>query len=1009
MTRPAAAARKNHGSRHENGHASSGKKVSKQKSNGHLNGTPNGQHRPDPIALTARNPSKPQSSSSSAANNKTNGDVEELKMESNGQVQVNGHGKGDPGMSNGHAYASGSTNGALGTRIEDQISRRSEKMLNSASNVKKPYAGKSVNPFHLASTILKACPMADTIAILIFLLQLPPIVLTLVQFLYASMTFMLPAGVSTGTLTSNFDIFQGPAGTPSLGTMIAMDAFCLLVWALFMWNWARNFAIDLAHVQVAIALGAGSSGDTGGVNAFCVTVLLIVHLFRSEGIQDFVFGHLLSTNFLSSDLLEKYSNLIPMEFKQIEYPSPPSWVRSLLAIHILAQAGTAMARRSMAKNRSQPRAKTGKRLDTEASTNCHIESSVFESGIALPPNANSEVSSLPGSISKEGRDRVSSAKKRRRQANEARRIQPFWAALASTKLTVTREYERSRHSTWYSPSFPVAEDDLDKAPLGTALIWITHVDSCSIKFAASDFTTEEDPMTGGTYEGSVSDAEADPFYIRVNGAHWAPVSLNRITENSDELSLVHWRGEIAGLAPDCAYACSFVRCDTDEEICVMSVKTPATSDTDQASITASISPSPRQSLRPSSPTTTIKNSIMNADAKLTERRAKLKRSRNEHKLQISKIKKELDNFTHRLNSGGDDTRQKQRSLQLERNIRQTEEATAALDQQLDSLEKSPDEEIQEWEARKAAFELEKGKLEALKDELHAAKSATDRGISTAENELANTVQKRERLQNRRNRLSEQYERITHANNQGLNERERRAAEQLAKEQEHARIEEGFQEQLTSITRSLEEYQVRTTQLWQQATAIEQAYQQQQLFMSSGPLTPEGELPGTKRQPMDTNVSTNSMSTAALGNKSNFSMAFPAYSSTEKPGLVHRSSMSPIMHSSLPVGYCEPQYYPPSPLAKKQSMFVPDTGGHRDRSLSNFSRRSTHVEYNAPLYAGDGADADATRSHTSVLSPVNHNLAQFKRADSRNSGSASGSGSGSGAGSPHSSRGKPIWS
>lgn len=581
MTRPAGAARKNHGNRHENGHVSSGKKISKQKSNGHLNGTPNGHHRSDPPVLAPRTSSglHEQLHPSPVAKQKPNGATEGTSMESNGQVQVNGHGKSDMELCNGHTYP---TNGVTSrTQHDDQAIRRVEKTTGTMPIAKKAYAGKTVNPFHLATTILRACPMADTIAILIFLLQLPPIVLTLVQFLYASMTFMLPAGVSSGTLTSNFDIFQGPAGTPSLGTMIAMDAFCLLVWGLFMWNWARNFAIDLAHVQVAIALGAGSSGDTGGVNAFCVSVLLIVHLFRSEGIQNFVFGHLLSANIVSSNTLEKYSNFIPTELRQLDYPSPPSWVRSLLAVHILAQAGTAMARRSMAKNRSQPRPKTGKRPDAEVSIGCHIDPSIPDPGASIPPVTGSDTSLLSSSISKEGRDRVVSAKKRRRQANEARRIQPFWAALASTKLTVTREYERSRHGHWYSPSYPISEDDLDRAPPETGLIWITHVDSCSINFAASDFTIEEDPMTDGTCDPNTSETGTEPFFVRVNGAHWAPVSLSRIPENPEEPSLVRWRGEISGLAPDCAYTCSFVRCDTDDEICAMIVKTPAASETDQ--------------------------------------------------------------------------------------------------------------------------------------------------------------------------------------------------------------------------------------------------------------------------------------------------------------------------------------------------------------------------------------------------------------------------------------------
>lgn len=425
--------------------------------------------------------------------------------------------------------------------------------------------------------------MSDTIAILIFLLQLPPIVLTLVQFLYASMTFMLPAGMTTGTLTSNFDIFQGPAGTPSLGTMIAMDGFCLLVWTLFMWNWAQNFAIDLAHVQVAIALGAGSSGDSGSANLFCVIVVLIVHLLRSEGVQTFVIGHLLSYKLISADMISKISSLIPAELRRKDASSSPTWLRSLLAVHILAQAATAIARRSMAKNRSPPRAKSGKRTDTEAFAGSppQADSSALESGTNLSSAVTPESQPHVNISLKDGRERISSAKKRRRQANEARRLQPFWAALASTKLTVTREYERSRNGHWYTTSLPVAEDDVDGASLDDGLIWITDVDGSSIKFAASDFSPLDDSVGSNMYDSSSTDAEAEPFYVRVNGAQWAPVTLHKITEDSNEGPLVHWRGKIAGLAPDCAYTCSFVRSDINEEICVMSVKTPPAPDAEQ--------------------------------------------------------------------------------------------------------------------------------------------------------------------------------------------------------------------------------------------------------------------------------------------------------------------------------------------------------------------------------------------------------------------------------------------
>jgi hypothetical protein len=476
-------------------------------------------------------------------------------------------------MSYGQANGAVPQNGGL----TGQASRRTESSKRSGSN-------NSINPLQLASTILKSCPMYDTIAILIFLLQLPPMVLTLVQFLFASLTFMPPGGASAGSLTSNFDIFQGPAGTPSLGTMIAMDGFFLLFWGLFMWTWAQNFALDLAHVQVAITLGGGGSGKNGGVNTLCVGIVLVLHLIRSKGIQDFVIGHLLSAKIISPDMLSQYSHLMPSEFRRAEPQSSPSWIRSLLAVHILAQAGTAMARRSMAKNRAPAPPRTGKRVDTEASAGSQTQiDSAFESGTSVSSYIGADGQLVTPATHKDGRDRLISAKKRRRQANQVRNRQPFWAALASTKVTVMREYEHSRALSKTARGLSMTEDDLQGVSLDDGLVWITDVDSSSIKFAAGDLVSDDTGVTD-VCEGGRLGEDVEPFYVCVNGALWATVTICKDQDASKSPSAVHWRGEISGLAPNCAYTCSFVRSDTEEEICVMSVKTPVANDAEQGEI-----------------------------------------------------------------------------------------------------------------------------------------------------------------------------------------------------------------------------------------------------------------------------------------------------------------------------------------------------------------------------------------------------------------------------------------
>ena len=245
----------------------------------------------------------------------------------------------------------------------------------------------------------------------------------------------------------------------------------------------------------------------------------------------------------------------------------------------------------MAKNRSPPPSKNGKRTDTEASagSQTQIDSSAFESGASPSTIPSTDGPLLGTSASKENRDRLTSAKKRRRQANQVRSRQPFWAALASTKVTVMREYEHSRSGTWSSSSHPNTEDDLEGAHLEDAFIWITHVDSSSIRFAATDFPPADDITTSGIYEARCPEVnDMDPFYIRVNGTHWATVALHRVPENSVGAALVHWRGEISGLAPGCTYTCSFVSYVTNEDVCVMGVKTSPTPDTHQGTALLSL-------------------------------------------------------------------------------------------------------------------------------------------------------------------------------------------------------------------------------------------------------------------------------------------------------------------------------------------------------------------------------------------------------------------------------------
>lgn len=424
-------------------------------------------------------------------------------------------------------------------------------------------------------------------------------------------------------------------------------------------------------------------------------------------------------------------------------------------------------------------------------------------------------------------------------------------------------------------------------------------------------------------------------------------------------------------------------------------------------VVSSVSTPPQPSYRPSSPTTTLKNSIVNAEAKLNEKRARLKKTKNDHKLVISKVKKELDGFNNRLNSGTDENRQKQRSLQLERTIRQTEEATSALDAQLSNMTNIPEEEMQEWTAQKAEYERERDLLSAAKEEVAATRAAISREVASLESDLSSTVQRRERLQSRRARVNEQHERIVSANAQGLNERERRAAEQFAREQDQAKLETTFNEQLASIAQSLQDYQLRTNQLHQQCSAIDQAIQQQQqqqqILIDSGSLAAAGgNLPGSNAISENPGMSMGPLASTASNHRSLLGLSFPPVKSSP---LQH--TVSPVNGSSHPTSPApQPSYLqhvPSSPLA--QTSFFGKDSIIRDRSFSNRSGRSSFYSGAADIMDGSRLPpfqvdlselvtdkrGSSGSENNGPLNPISRPTSSpFKRAGSNESGSGSGS-------------------
>ncbi|OCT49234.1 putative ubiquitination network signaling protein acrB [Cladophialophora carrionii] len=821
MPRHPAAKKHQHNNRHENGLVGPGKRVTKQKSNGHLNGTAKGPVPSEPVPQ----PSPSENSVSAAGSERGSAAASDTQQDSSKPALNLQPVVGDPDSS-----AAKEKDIKLDANGSSMLHQRRGDMVVSKSKAQ------DISVLHLASTILRSRPATDTVSLLIVLLALPSVILTIVQALFASLTLMPGGGAGTPTsLLSLLDIFQGSAGVPNFSTIGIVDTIIFGLW-ICLWGWAQNFALDLAQIQIAITLGNGSSGKNSRVNTFCVAGVLLLHLARSRDVRRFLYSNLVPVDLLSQTGLSEYLKYLPTDHDFGDSPGPPSYIRSLFAIHIIAQGGMASFRRYISSYSTGP-AKS-KRIDTEASAGSISDASALDGSTPAGVSSSVDYQPPPTPGFKDGKDNKSiSAKKRRRQANHVRSKQPFWAALASTKVHVLREVEHNKAL----PTVAKQEGSPFEATHHD-LVSITNVEPSSIMFEAT-YTYES-----AQSQDSSRKTDCRPFYVRINGAKWHAVSLDPPVTPSKPDGTARWTGTISGLAPNCTYTCTFIGCTGDEDFASIMVKTPMISDKDLPPSMAPVSG--RQPTAPSSPTTTLKNSIATGEAKLSEARNRLTKVKRQHRSTQAKVEKEVESFTARLKIASDDSKQRQKLWQAERTRQQTEDANLELGAALENLVSTPEHDHDDYAAAKATHDEQQKLLSESNEALAKARAAANDDTTCVNQELSTIVARKERLSGRNSKLTEQHDRITHANVEGLNEKERKAAESLARSAEQQKRESELNQEILNLEREVRGAKMRWESNARELDILEkqEMAHRQMMLSNSGPLTPEGELPGTRSLP-----------------------------------------------------------------------------------------------------------------------------------------------------------------
>jgi predicted nucleic acid-binding Zn-ribbon protein len=685
-----------------------------------------------------------------------------------------------------------STSGAVGALDAQHAHRQIDVNATKNVDVHRDPGG----PLEFAATVLRALPLYDTLAILILLMQVPPVALSVIYMAFTFLTFVPPVTTSSGMNINLAEIFDHTSTMPSLVTTLCMDVLIMLVW-LFLMPPVQAAILDLAKPVIAVTLGGGSSSREGNSRGVTTCFLLVIasHVLRGTRLH-----WTRVTRLLPPDWRFGYSVDETIEAMQgFDKRGPHGWIKSILAIHILTQ-GIVRYIREWYLRREKGNASSGGVSDPEA-------------GKATSESAGEGSMTADGDANAQQNAATTTSKKRRKQSTQVRLQQPLWAALASTKIVMVKEYELSHAASESAGNSGTDIHNLGSAPFDSQAeqVWISYIGYDEVCFNTSHFD-DVDMHANGHPSRPVGADPSKPFYVRVNNAFWQPTRIFCVENQAgDESSSHRWCGDIYGLRPMSKYVCEFVDTRTGQVIFSTSIRTTQAPAKDQEGV-ASPPVNGQSSLRPDSPVTTLRSTISAQNDKLSDEKSRLKGLRKDWKSRISALKKENDKLDNAIQSGGsNDDKLKQKVIQQETHRDQASREISELQDTLKAFETAPEglherkkQAEKAWSAEKSVFDTESKAFKEFK-----AKLASD--IKTTEDEQTSLQTKRNKMAARITKVDTDLGRITDANTRGLDEAERRRQARAALETETTTIENNFRESIANLqaTNAAKQGQVNT--------------------------------------------------------------------------------------------------------------------------------------------------------------------------------------------------------
>jgi hypothetical protein len=540
---------------------------------------------------------------------------------------------------------------------------------------------------------------------------------------------------------------------------------------------------------------------------FCFLAIGVSQFTRNGSIKQTGLRAIISS---SSGLLASPDPDDPLEPNSQSSNKKHGLVRSILAIHILTQGVVRYIRDWYV--RREKRDSTASIGDPEAGK-AAVDAANDSTASTQTPDTDSSTS-LPVS-------NTATTKKKKKQSAQVRIQQPLWAALASTKIVMVKEYETSHTAAESAGTNATDINNLGDAPFHSEAdrIWISYVGSDEVCFSTSFFPAHTAPENEEKSTDVSGADEKKPFFVRVNQTDWHATRINATTDPDQPPGQdIRWSGEIFGLAPLSNYKCDFISTVDNSVLFSTSVRTLRSPTTDS---TAGLSPNPQG--RPNSPITTLRTSIASAKVKLDDEKTKQKGQRKDQRAKLSSARKDIDKLSTSIaNAGGSDDRQKNKIIQNNHQARQADEACTALDAQIAELRNIPSDDTSRHSSSHSEFKAQRKLHKHKQEEFNAAKLATEEEVQALKEEIASLQQKHERYESRIAALNERRDRITDANAKGLDEVQRKDRERQAKREERNKITAFYTSRLQLLQDNIAQGNAALTSLTAAIEAVQQA-------------------------------------------------------------------------------------------------------------------------------------------------------------------------------------------